>query len=72
PTVFKAYYDRKVTEGMNKKKAIGHLCGKIASLIYTVLKNKVKYDPITHAKACGVEFNNLYIKNNKEKTKLTN
>jgi transposase len=63
PTVFKAYYDRKVSEGMNKKKAIGHLCGKIAALIYTVLKNKVKYDPITHAKACGVEL---------DKTKLIN
>jgi transposase len=72
PTVFKAYYDRKVSEGMNKKKAIGHLCGKIAALIYTVLKNKVKYDPITHAKACGVELDNLYIKNNKRKTKLIN
>jgi transposase len=70
PTVFKAYYDRKVSEGMNKKKAIGHLCGKIAALIYTVLKNKVKYDPITHAKACGVEFDNLYIKDQINKIKL--
>jgi len=72
PTVFKAYYDRKVIEGMNKKKAIGHLCGKIATLIYTLLKNNVKYDPISHAKACGIEPDNLYIKNNSTETKLIN
>lgn len=72
PTVFKAYYDRKVADGMNKKKAIGHLCGKIAALIYTVLKNSVIYDPVTHAKACGVAFDNLYIKNNKNKPKQIN
>lgn len=60
PTVFKAYYDRKVEEGMNKKKAIGHLCGKIAALIYTLLKNGVKYDPIIHAKACGIKAEQLY------------
>ncbi|MDQ1002878.1 hypothetical protein QFZ28_003278 [Neobacillus niacini] len=57
---------------MNKKKAIGHLCGKIAALIYTVLKNKVKYDPIVHAKACGIEIDNLYIKNGESEPKLLN
>lgn len=60
PTVFKAYYDRKVEEGMIKKKAIGHLCGKIANLIYTILKSSQKYDPKIHAAACGIEWNEVY------------
>jgi transposase len=70
PTVFKVYYDRKVNEGMNKKKAIGHLCGKIAALIYTVLKNKKIYDPIIHAKACGIKMDNLYLKNPSKEPQL--
>lgn len=70
PTVFKLYYDRKVNEGMNKKKAIGHLCGKIAALIYTVLKNKKIYDPIIHAKACGIKMDNLYLKNPSKEPQL--
>ncbi|MBK5424589.1 transposase [Bacillus sp. TH30] len=60
PTVFKAYYDRKVEEGMIKKKAIGHLCGKIANLIYTVLKSSQKYDPKIHAAACGIDWDEVY------------
>ena len=59
PTVFKAYYDRKVEEGMSKKKAIGHLCGKLANLIYSLLKNNVKYDPVVHAAACGINLADL-------------
>lgn len=66
PTVFKVYYDRKVEEGMSKKKAIGHLCGKIANLIYSLLKNNRKYDPKIHAAACGInwdEINNTSLEN---------
>jgi hypothetical protein len=55
---------------MNKKKAIGHLCGKIAALIYTVLKNKKIYDPIIHAKACGIKMDNLYLKNPSKEPQL--
>ncbi|MBT2659325.1 IS110 family transposase [Bacillus sp. ISL-18] len=72
PTVFKVYYDRKVKEGMNKKKAIGHLCGKIAALIYTVLKNKKVYDPVIHAKACGIKLDELYLKNPDPKLLMVN
>lgn len=68
-TVFKAYYDRKVEEGMSKKKAIGHLCGKLANLIYSLLKNNLKYDPVVHAAACGLNYADLN-KTNKEKEPL--
>ncbi|WP_100404290.1 IS110 family transposase [Bacillus solitudinis] len=66
PTVFKVYYDRKVEEGMSKKKAIGHLCGKIANLIYSLLKNNHKYDPKIHAAAMGVNFEELNSKPKEE------
>ncbi|WP_232700254.1 IS110 family transposase [Brevibacillus daliensis] len=60
PTVFKTYYNRKVEDGMSKKKAIGHLCGKIANLIYAILKRGQKYDPKLHAAACGIEWDEAY------------
>lgn len=66
PTVFKGYYDRKVKEGMSKKKALGHLCGKIANLIYSLLKNNQKYDPIIHATAMGVKLEELNPRVDKE------
>jgi transposase len=72
PTVFKVYYDRKVEEGMSKKKAIGHLCGKIANLIYSLLKNSRKYDPIIHAAAMGVNFEELNSKPKEEEPLLLN
>lgn len=72
PTVFKAYYDRKVEEGMIKEKAIGHLCGKIANLIYTILKSGQKYDPKIHAKACGIEWDEVYELKDKQETMLLN
>ncbi len=72
PTVFKAYYDRKVDEGMIKKKAIGHLCGKIANLIYTILKSGQKYDPKIHAAACGIEWDEVYELEEKQQPVLLN
>ena len=54
-----ADYDRKVQEGMSKKKAIGHLCGKLANIIYSLLKNNNKYDSITHAAACGINLDDV-------------
>lgn len=59
PSVFKVYYDRLVERGMPKRKAIGHLCGKIAKLLYAMLKYNQKYDPIKHASDCGVVWNDL-------------
>ncbi len=45
---------------MSKKKAIGHLCSKLANLIYSLLKNNVKYDPVVHATAWGINLGDLY------------
>lgn len=42
------------------EKAIGHLCGKIANLIYTILKSGQKYDPKIHAAACEIEWDKVY------------
>lgn len=60
PTVFKVYYDRLVERGMPKRKAIGHLCGKIAKLFYTMLKFNQKYDPVKHANDCGIIWSDVF------------
>lgn len=53
--LFKHYYDRLVNgRGMSKRKAIVHVCGKIAQLMYSCLKNNQMYDPVLHAKHLGV------------------
>ncbi|GAV11698.1 transposase [Paenibacillus sp. NAIST15-1] len=36
---FRVYYKRLVDLGMAKRKAIGHVCGKIAQVLYSCLKN---------------------------------
>lgn len=56
---------------MSKKKAIGHLCGKLANLIYSLLKNNHKYDPKVHATACGVDLEE-FISKEKEEPLLLN
>ncbi|MED4583639.1 IS110 family transposase [Brevibacillus choshinensis] len=58
--VFAAYYERLVARQMPKRKAIGHMSGKVAKIIYSVLKTGVPYDPKRHAAACGVPWNEQY------------
>ncbi|TKI55431.1 hypothetical protein E8L90_08215 [Brevibacillus antibioticus] len=41
---------------MSKRKAIGHVCGKIAQVMYSCLKNNAMYDPYVHAKQLGVSW----------------
>ncbi|WP_144029130.1 hypothetical protein [Paenibacillus rigui] len=41
---------------MSKRKAIGHVCGKIAQVMYSCLKNNRMYDPVLHAKHLGVPW----------------
>ncbi|MFC8689422.1 hypothetical protein [Brevibacillus porteri] len=41
---------------MSKRKAIGHVCGKIAQVMYSCLKNNSLYDPFVHAKQLGVSW----------------
>nr|WP_312109931.1 IS110 family transposase [Brevibacillus reuszeri] len=38
PNVFASYYKRLVERQTPKRKAIGHMCGKVAKIIYTILK----------------------------------
>lgn len=54
-TVFRSHYERLVggrdemnLPPMNKKKAMGHVAGKIAQVIYACLKNQMPYDPERH------------------------
>lgn len=62
PNVFASYYERLVERQMAKRKAIGHMCGKVAKIIYSILKSGMRYDPRKHALACGIpwadEYNN--------------
>ncbi|MDK8181726.1 hypothetical protein [Paenibacillus sp. UMB4589-SE434] len=51
---FRVYYKRLVDRGMAKRKAIGHVCGKIAKFLYSCLKNNEPYDPFKHASKMGV------------------
>ncbi|GAV10720.1 hypothetical protein [Paenibacillus sp. NAIST15-1] len=51
---FRVYYKRLVERGMAKRKAIGHVCGKIAHVLYSCLKNNETYDPVKHASKMGV------------------
>ncbi|MFI8711412.1 transposase [Brevibacillus brevis] len=60
PNVFATYYERLVARQMPKMKAIGHMSGKVAKIIYSVLKTSVPYDPKRHAAACGVPWNEQY------------
>lgn len=41
---------------MPKMKAIGHVCSKLAHVIYSCLKNGKSYDPRLHALACGIPW----------------
>jgi transposase len=58
--VFKAYYERKVAQGMPKMRALGHLCGKLSKLIYRSLKTRQPYSARVHAAACGIEWDERY------------
>lgn len=58
--VFQAYYERLLSRDMSKRKAIGHMCGKIAKVLYSCLKNGHLYDPEKHAAACGIRWDVKY------------
>lgn len=58
--VFATYFERLLARQMPKMKAIGHMSGKVAKIIYSVLKTGVPYDPKRHAAACGIPWNEQY------------
>lgn len=64
--VFKAYYERLVARGMPKMRALGHVCGKISHVIYAMLREGKPYDPRAHAAACGVAWDDRFLRNAKK------
>ncbi len=53
-TPFRIYYKRLIGRGMRPISAIGHLSGKLASVLYQCLKTKTFYDEETHRKQMGL------------------
>jgi hypothetical protein len=51
---FRAYYRRLRDRGMRGQVAVGHLAGKLISVLYFCLRNGQPYDPIRHARALGL------------------
>ena len=60
PNVFAAYYERLIERQMAKRIAIGHMWGKVAKIIYSILKTDLCYDPRKHARACGIPWADEY------------
>ena len=54
PTPFRAYYRRLHERGMPGPVAIGHLAGKLISVLFFCLRHDRTYDPQRHAKALGL------------------
>ena len=48
---------------MRKMKAMCHVCGKPAQVMYGCLKSESKYDLIYHAKACGIQWDKGFDEN---------
>lgn len=52
--MFRVFYERLLARGMSKRKAMGHVSGKIANVLYSCLKNNELYNPKKHAAAMGI------------------
>ncbi len=53
-TPFSIYYKRLVTRGMKPSNALGHMAGKLASVLYQCLKTKTPYDTEKHRSQMGL------------------
>jgi transposase len=53
-TSFRAYYARLRDRGMPGQVAIGHLAGKLITVIFFCLRNGQPYNPVRHARALGL------------------
>jgi hypothetical protein len=53
-TPFRIYYERLTARGMKPITALGHLSGKLASVLYECLKTKTPYDEAKHRKQMGL------------------
>jgi len=54
PNPFRTYYQRLRGRGMSGSVAIGHLAGKLISVLYFCLRSGQPYDPIRHARDLGL------------------
>jgi transposase len=52
-TAFYRFYQRLVTRGMRKSAALGHVAGKLASVLYCCLKTMTPYDEKKHLQEMG-------------------
>jgi len=55
PTPFRAYYRRLRARGMVGQVAIGHLAGKLISVLFYCLRTGQPYDPARHARALDLD-----------------
>ena len=53
-TPFRAYYERLKARGMRPATACGHVAGKLASVLYGLLKDGTAYDEARHWRALGL------------------
>jgi transposase len=55
PTPFRAYYQRLRARGVRGNVAVGHVAGKLISVLFHCLKNGECYDPARHGRALGLD-----------------
>jgi len=55
PTPFRAYYERLRSRGMRGNVAVGHVAGKLISVLFHCLKGGELYDPLRHADALHLD-----------------
>lgn len=53
-TPFRIYYERLLGRGMKQSKAMSHLSGKLASVLFEWLKTYTLYDEVRHRKQLGI------------------
>ena len=53
-TPFRHYYDRLRSRGMTGRVAIGHLAGKLVSVLFHCMRSGAPYDPQRHARDLGI------------------
>jgi transposase len=54
-TPFRLYHQRLVARGMKPSTAVGHMAGKLATVLYQCLKTKTLYDEAKHRKEMGLQ-----------------
>jgi transposase len=55
PTPFRAYYERLRARGVRGNVAVGHVAGKLISVVFHCLKTGEHYDPDRHGRALGLD-----------------